>query len=80
MHRHMYPGTARMDQSLFGTEHDLSRTGRWFIDHTEIPSALELPSTAAYPAEGVEIAQLYPNIVPWAFSGGAVNQDFYTVD
>lgn len=80
LHRHMYPGTALMDQTLFGTQHDTSRSGRWFVDHTEIPSALDLPSSAAYPAEGVEIAQLYPNIIQWALSGGTVNQDFYVSD
>jgi len=78
IHRPAYPGTARMDQSLFGTGRDGSTPGRWFVDDTGLPQALLLPIAAVYPKEGVAISTLYPNIVAFAASGGASASDFYT--
>ena len=72
-----YGGTAEMNGALFGQTNDGSAPGRWFVDTTGLPYALALPDLAAYPLEGTDIALLYPDIVGFAASGGATNQDFY---
>lgn len=78
IHFPRFAGTAAFDASLFGTVEDGSRPGRWFVNVTGIPAALNLATTTYYPREGVDIAGLFPAIVDFGASGGAVNQDFYT--
>jgi LruC domain-containing protein len=77
IHRSMYPGTSQMDSALFGTLGDNSGNGRYFVDADGIPAAIVLPETAPYPKEAVQISTLFPNILPWAQSGGTTNQDFF---
>ena len=74
-----YGGTAAMSSGLFGVENDASTPGRFFVHRNGTPFALNLQDTAMYPAEGVAIDQLFPNIVDFAASGGASSQDFYLV-
>lgn len=78
VHRPAYAGTAAMDTSLFNSQDDTSSPGRWFTGSNGLPFALLLPLNTAYPQEGVSISTLYPNIVGFAQSGGATNQDFTT--
>ncbi len=70
-------GTAGMDQTLFGTGLDASSAGRCFIDARGLPFALTLPQPAPYPVEASDIARLYPAILDFARSGGALAADFY---
>jgi len=82
IHRPEYSGTARMDQSLFGTNDDGSSPGRWFTDASGLPSMLLVPDATAYPKEATSIRTLFPDIAGFAASAGASNADFYlsTVD
>ena len=77
IHRPEFGGTAAMRSALFGTVSDASGAGRWFVDQQGLPFALVLPNDAAYPAEGVAIAQLFPAIVTFAAAGGELARDFY---
>lgn len=78
IHRPIYGGTADMDAALFGTEDDGSTGTRHFVDDAGLPFALAIPADVAYPAEGVEIASLFPQIVAFAASGGSSATNFYT--
>ncbi|CAN0500373.1 unnamed protein product, partial [Laminaria digitata] len=51
---------------------------RCFTDEFALPSALNVPQNIAYPQEGADIAQLYPNILQWAASGGVLAADWYS--
>ncbi|MEQ9499368.1 MAG: LruC domain-containing protein [Deltaproteobacteria bacterium] len=78
LHRPEYRGTAAMDTALFNTGDDGSTATRAFTSIHGLPFALDFPTLVPYPAEGVRIDTLFPNITAWASSGGATNQDFYT--
>ncbi len=73
IHRSPYGGTDAMDTALFGTGLDASAVGRWFIDNTGLPYVLTLAGLSPWPPEGQPIETLYPQIVPWAASGGTTN-------
>ncbi len=77
IHRTNYAGTAAMDSTRFGTADDASSPGRSFVDIDGLPFVLELPQVANYPAEGVAVSALYPDILGFAASAGVSNQDFY---
>ncbi len=77
IHLPSFAGTALMNAGLFGTADDGSSPGRSFVDVRGLPFALHLPTQAAYPAEGVAIAQLYPNILNFAASAGLTDTDFF---
>lgn len=77
IHRPEFNGTSQMDQTLFGTQDDGSDGIRNFVDTTGLPYVLTLPGPSPYPQEGVQIANLYPDILAYAASGGTTNQDFY---
>ncbi len=77
IHRHMFSGTAQMDQSLFGSDEDQSTPGWSFVGWARIPSVLDVPTSVAYPSEDVRIEQVYPQISQWAFSGGTQNLNWY---
>ena len=77
IHRPGYSGSAAMNAGLFGTQDDGSTPGRRFVDSQGIPSVLVLPEATPYPAEGVAISALFPNILLFAASGGASAADFY---
>jgi LruC domain-containing protein len=77
IHRPEYAGTMAMDGALFGSHDDGSSPTRRFVDKQGLPFALVLPTSAIYPAEGVDIAALYPDIATFARSGGAEARDFY---
>jgi LruC domain-containing protein len=80
IHQVIYPGTDTMDSSLFGTADDGSTPTRHFIDASGLPFALAVPITFNWPDEGVPISIPYPDITPWATSGGATNADWYQTD
>lgn len=77
IHRTAFAGSASMNNLLFGTNDDASGGGRNFVNAGGLPFALHIPQIAAYPLEGVGISGLFPNIIPFAASGGLTNLDFY---
>lgn len=77
IHGSAYGGTASMDASLFGTADDGSAGQRYFVSKGGLPFVLSMPVEASYPSEFTDIAQLYPDILGFAASGGASNNDYY---
>ena len=77
IHRPEFTGTAAMRSQLFNSGDDGSSVSRSFVNRQGLPFALVFPTLVPYPSEGVEISRLYPDIVGFATSGGANNQDFY---
>lgn len=78
IHLPQFAGTDKMQQNLFGSEDDGSTASRHFVDVTGLPFALLLPSDAPHGLEAQQISQLYPDIVPFAASGGTQKADFFT--
>ena len=77
IHFPSYAGTAAMRTSLFGTHHDGSTPGRAFVYRDGTPFALNLQTTTSYPREGVAVSAHFPDILGFAASAGAQNQDFF---
>lgn len=84
IHRMHYSGTKRMNTALFGTHDDRSDAGRnaglHFVGATGRPWVLDLPASAGavhWPKEKVEVSYLYPQITPWAESGGLTDTEWY---
>ncbi len=77
IHQVGYAGTDTMDTSLFGTADDGSTADRHFVDSDGLPFALSVPASFQWPTELVSISTAYPDITPWASSGGAVHADWY---
>ena len=79
IHRPRYGGTAAMNPALFGTRSDAANPGAglFFKDARGLPFVIELPVLDRWPQEGVDIAQLFPNILTFAASAGTQAQDFY---
>lgn len=71
-----YCGTSRFDSALFGTGIDVSTPARCFVDAQGLPAVMTAPQVLSYPGEGVNISSVYPNIVPWAVTGGNTNFDW----
>ncbi len=80
IHAPSYAGTSNMNPALFGTADDRSnpQSGVYFVDNRGLSFVLDVPVFDVWPQEGVDIAQLMPNIVNFALSGGGQSQDFYT--
>jgi LruC domain-containing protein len=74
-----YAGTALFDTSLLNSSQDRSTPTRRFVTGPGVPAALNLMTSTRYPLEAVLISQIFPNIVPFANSGGSSNKDFYEV-
>ncbi len=80
VHRPPFTGTQTMNRALFNTadDHsDLSPGGRRFVDEKGLPFVLSMPTLAPWAAEYTDIAQLFPDIVRYATSGGTEARDFY---
>jgi LruC domain-containing protein len=71
--------TSRADRSLFGTQDDRSVLGTTatYKSANGLPWALDIPAEWAYPYEFMDVVNVYPNIVPWAVSGGVSNKNWY---
>ena len=80
IHRLEYCGTSAMNTALFGAGVDSSDSAlpRCYTDDRNLPSALAVPELVDYPQELRDIGQLFPNILGWAASGGAIQQAWYT--
>ena len=67
------------DHSLFGTWADDTDpgTGKYYQTKNNLPWAIDLPVSFAYPLEQVEILSAYNHFAEWAESAGAQYPDWY---
>ncbi len=81
IHPPRHPPSALADTSLFLTQDDDSRgeVGRWYVSFCNLPWALDIPGEWAWPREGKNILDAYPDFGPWSASLGATNADWYRV-
>ncbi len=71
--------TDLVDPSLFGSWADDSdpATGKYYQTAKNLPWAIDLPVSFAYPLEQVEILSAYNHFAEWAESAGAQYPDWY---
>ena len=80
--------TANMDMSFFGTENDTSdpSSGKYYVRYSIYPFAFYLAGASAENFQGTilahenenqPISDFYPEFIPWAKSGGTMNEDWY---
>ncbi|MBE0651128.1 MAG: LruC domain-containing protein [Bacteroidales bacterium] len=74
-----YAPTSLANTSLFGTGDDDSNpaAGRYYETKNNLPWAINLYSSFAYPVEKVAIVNAYLKFAAWAQSGGTEYQDWY---
>ncbi len=66
--------------SYFGTQADATdpATGKYYQTASNLPWALDVPVSFAYPVETVDILNAYNHFADWAQSGGTQYTDWYT--
>ena len=71
--------TALMDLDLLGTDDDFSNPGRgqYFKTVSNLPWALDIPSTFEYPEEKNPVDEAYLNFIEWAETSGQSKNDWY---
>ncbi len=71
--------TDLVNNTLFGTWADDSNpaTGKYYQTANNLPWAIDLPVSFAYPVEQVEILNAYNHFREWAESGGTSYDDWY---
>ena len=71
--------TDKADTQLFGTGQDNSNPGqsRYYKTANNLPWAIEVPASFAYPAEKESISDAYNYFISWASSGGANYTNWY---
>ena len=74
-----YPPTSLADQTLFGSGMDDSNpaTDRYYKTSTNLPWAIKIYESFAYPKEEIQIIVAYNHFVQWAESNGALFPDWY---
>jgi LruC domain-containing protein len=74
-----FPPTSLADQSVFGTGQDNSNpaTGRYYKTSGNLPWAINIYESFAYPKEKTEITKAYNHFVEWAESNGILYPDWY---
>jgi LruC domain-containing protein len=74
-----YPGTSKMDTALFGQFNDTTNIGqnRYFKTATNLPWAINVPVSWAYPVERKQITRTHLAFRNWAESNGNSYQDWY---
>lgn len=77
VHLPRYRGTSALDQTLINRAGDATNPQRAFVTDGGIPFALDFPETVVYPQEGIAIDQLFPAIVQYGASSGALSADFF---
>ena len=67
------------DPSIFGTMADATNpaTGKYYQTASNLPWALDLPVSFAYPVETVDILNAYNHFAAWAESNGTQYPDWY---
>jgi LruC domain-containing protein len=71
--------SSRADKSKLMTGDDKTVLGgsNTYKSANGMPWALDIPALWDYPYEFLDVVNVYPNIVPWATSGGASNKNWY---
>lgn len=79
VHLPNYPPTDLVDMSKFGTWEDDSNpgTGRWYVNDKNLPWAINIYESFAYPKEKQEILWAHLKFAEWAMSGGVQFPDWY---
>ncbi|MBE0647283.1 MAG: LruC domain-containing protein [Bacteroidales bacterium] len=74
-----YPPTTLADQTLFGTGKDDSNPliGRYYKTANNLPWAIKITESFAYPKEEVQIVAAYNHFVEWAESNGVLFTTWY---
>ena len=74
-----YPPTSLVDQSLLGTQDDKSipSTGKYYKTQNNLPWAINIYESFAYPLEKVDVTSAHLHFVEWATSGGQSYPDWY---
>ncbi|NQV18303.1 MAG: LruC domain-containing protein [Armatimonadetes bacterium] len=81
-----YPPTDLADESLFGTEDDISDenedgaygVGLWYRTANYLPWAFHIAEPSDYPIEKAEITSAFLHFAEWAISDGEDYQDWYS--
>jgi len=71
--------TILANSAIFGTSSDLTNIGSgvYYKTKNNLPFAINLPETFAYPKEKVQIINAYNYFAAWAISGGSQRTDWY---
>jgi LruC domain-containing protein len=79
VHLPNYPPTDLVDTGKFGTWEDDSNagSGRWYVNDKNLPWAINIYESFAYPLEKQEILWAHLKFAEWAMSGGALFPDWY---
>ncbi len=74
-----YPPTSLADQSIFGQADDSSNpaTGRYYKTVNNLPWAINIYESFAYPIERVNIPAAYNHFIEWAVSSGQTYPDWF---
>ena len=75
-----YPPTSLADISYFGQKDDNSNpsTGRYYKTANNLPWAINITESFAYPSERNDILPAYPHLAAWALSNGVSFTDWYS--
>jgi len=79
VHLPNYPPTDLVDMGRFGTWEDDSNpgSGRWYVNDKNLPWAINIYESFAYPLEKQEILWAHLKFAEWAMSGGTLFPDWY---
>lgn len=79
VHLPNYAPTSLMNNSLFGTFEDASNpgTGKYYVTSSNIPWAIHIPESFAYPKEKTDIIFTHLKFAEWAESNGSLYPDWY---
>ncbi|MDO8897100.1 MAG: LruC domain-containing protein, partial [Bacteroidales bacterium] len=79
VHLPNYPPTDLVDMGKFGTWEDDSNpgTGRWYVNDKNLPWAINIYESFAYPIEKQEILWAHLKFAEWAMSSGVQFPDWY---
>jgi len=74
-----FAATDLADPAKFATFEDDSDplNGRTYLSHRNLPWAINLPASFAWPKEKVDITRAYLKFAEWAESGGSLYPDWY---
>ncbi|MDP1725575.1 MAG: LruC domain-containing protein [Bacteroidota bacterium] len=79
VHLPNYTPTSLMNNSLFGSFEDASNpgTGKYYVTSSNIPWAIHIPESFAYPKEKTDIILTHLKFAAWAESNGSLYPDWY---
>jgi LruC domain-containing protein len=74
-----YPPTSLVDPSYYGTfdDNSIALQGRYYKTELNLPWAINIYESFAYPIEKTPVLQAYNHFAEWAQSGGTLYPDWY---